>query len=265
MNLFAAVHATVLGATARRRPRDAATHAAPDPRPASTGPRRRPRRVAASIVAGDRLVRGAARRGRCGRARGCTTTTAPPSCRSSRGGAHADDLRPFPGVEVDVRAGEIWVRSPYLCDGYDGPPGPLRRRRRRLRDGRRPRLAPGRRPDRRGAGARRCTVGAATVEPPTSRQCCAPAAHGEVAVRRASRTPSLGAVLAVAADRAPRPRGAVRRAAREQLPDPLSGPGCGSTSPRLPQSGAGKVGPGRAGLTALRRRRPAAPRRWSRT
>ena len=27
-------------------------------------------------------------------------------------------LRPFPGVEVDVREGEIWARSPYLCDGY---------------------------------------------------------------------------------------------------------------------------------------------------
>ncbi len=27
-------------------------------------------------------------------------------------------LRPFPGVEVDVRDGEIWARSPYLCDGY---------------------------------------------------------------------------------------------------------------------------------------------------
>ena len=42
-------------------------------------------------------------------------------------GAHADDLRPFPGVEVSVREGEVWVRSPYLCTGYDGPPGPLRR------------------------------------------------------------------------------------------------------------------------------------------
>ena len=41
-------------------------------------------------------------------------------------GAHADDLRPFPGVEVAVRDGEVWVRSPYVCSGYDGSPGPLR-------------------------------------------------------------------------------------------------------------------------------------------
>lgn len=38
-------------------------------------------------------------------------------------------LRPFPGVEIDVRDGEVWVRSPYLCRGYLDPqaPGPLRR------------------------------------------------------------------------------------------------------------------------------------------
>ncbi|MDC5698649.1 AMP-binding protein [Intrasporangium calvum] len=40
-------------------------------------------------------------------------------------------LRPFTGVEVAIRdvpvPGTIWVRSPWLCDGYDGPPGPLRR------------------------------------------------------------------------------------------------------------------------------------------
>lgn len=42
-------------------------------------------------------------------------------------GSHADDLASFPGVEVDVRGGEIWVRSPYVCEGYDGPSGPLRR------------------------------------------------------------------------------------------------------------------------------------------
>ncbi|MES2667588.1 MAG: AMP-binding protein [Pseudomonadota bacterium] len=28
--------------------------------------------------------------------------------------------RPYPGVEVDLRAGEIWVRSPYLFHGYAG-------------------------------------------------------------------------------------------------------------------------------------------------
>jgi long-chain acyl-CoA synthetase len=41
-------------------------------------------------------------------------------------GTHAADLAPFPGVEVSLRDDEIWVRSPYLCQGYDGPPGPMR-------------------------------------------------------------------------------------------------------------------------------------------
>lgn len=30
-------------------------------------------------------------------------------------GSHAEDLRVFPGVEVEVRDGEIWVRSPFLA------------------------------------------------------------------------------------------------------------------------------------------------------
>lgn len=41
--------------------------------------------------------------------------------------AHGEPLSPFPGVEVDVREGELWVRSPYLCRGYAGAPGTLRR------------------------------------------------------------------------------------------------------------------------------------------
>lgn len=44
-------------------------------------------------------------------------------------GPHADDLHPFPDVHVTVHEGEIWVRSPFVCSGYDGPPqppGPLR-------------------------------------------------------------------------------------------------------------------------------------------
>ncbi|MDQ0575823.1 class I adenylate-forming enzyme family protein [Agromyces albus] len=36
-------------------------------------------------------------------------------------------LGPFPGVEVDVRAGELWARSPYLSLGYAGVDGPFRR------------------------------------------------------------------------------------------------------------------------------------------
>ncbi len=36
-------------------------------------------------------------------------------------------LRAFPGVEVASRAGELWVRSPYLCSGYLEPQHQLRR------------------------------------------------------------------------------------------------------------------------------------------
>jgi acyl-CoA synthetase (AMP-forming)/AMP-acid ligase II len=35
-------------------------------------------------------------------------------------------LRPFPGVDVDVRDGELWVRSPFVALGYLGTGGPLR-------------------------------------------------------------------------------------------------------------------------------------------
>jgi long-chain acyl-CoA synthetase len=42
-------------------------------------------------------------------------------------GTDAEDLRPFPGVEVDCRDGVLWVRSPYLCLRYDGPDGPMTR------------------------------------------------------------------------------------------------------------------------------------------
>lgn len=42
-------------------------------------------------------------------------------------GEHAGSLRPFPGVEVAARDGELWVRSPYVCAGY-AEPGPVLRR-----------------------------------------------------------------------------------------------------------------------------------------
>lgn len=34
-------------------------------------------------------------------------------------------LQAFPGVRLDVRDGELWVRSPYIALGYLGAPGPL--------------------------------------------------------------------------------------------------------------------------------------------
>ncbi|WP_460570537.1 AMP-binding protein [Humibacter soli] len=38
-----------------------------------------------------------------------------------------DGLRPFPGVELEVRDGVLWARSPYLALGYLGDGGPMRR------------------------------------------------------------------------------------------------------------------------------------------
>jgi acyl-CoA synthetase (AMP-forming)/AMP-acid ligase II len=38
-----------------------------------------------------------------------------------------DGLRPFPGVELSIRQGELWVRSPFVALGYAGASGPLRR------------------------------------------------------------------------------------------------------------------------------------------
>jgi long-chain acyl-CoA synthetase len=38
-----------------------------------------------------------------------------------------DGLRPFPGVEVETRAGVLWVRSPFVSSGYVGGDGPFRR------------------------------------------------------------------------------------------------------------------------------------------
>ena len=38
-----------------------------------------------------------------------------------------DGLREFPGVDLSVRDGELWVRSPFVALGYAGDGGPLRR------------------------------------------------------------------------------------------------------------------------------------------
>jgi long-chain acyl-CoA synthetase len=38
-----------------------------------------------------------------------------------------DGLVPFPGVDLRVVDGELWVRSPFVASGYAGASGPLRR------------------------------------------------------------------------------------------------------------------------------------------
>jgi long-chain acyl-CoA synthetase len=128
MNLFAAVHARVVGATVCHVP-EAASHAVLTPaalgRAVAHGA---PLRGTHIVVAGDRLDR-----------RLHDEALALPGVRVSHyygaaelsfvaWGSHAGDLRPFPGVEMDTTDGRVWVRSPYVCTGYDGPDGPLLRR-----------------------------------------------------------------------------------------------------------------------------------------
>lgn len=125
MNLFAAVQARMLGATPVTGPSHA-THAHLTPVALTSLLDHRPRLGGLTVVvAGDRLAPSLHERAvRAGAAVQHYYGAAELSFVAW--GGHAGDLRPFPGVTVDVRGGEIWVHSAYLCTGYDGPPGPLR-------------------------------------------------------------------------------------------------------------------------------------------
>jgi long-chain acyl-CoA synthetase len=119
MNLFAAVHARTVGATLVHSPEDA-THAHLTPAALLTalsgGGHLQGVHV---VVAGDRLTREAAARAE---GRGARTSHYYGAAELSfvAWGSHEEDLRPFPGVEVQIRDQAIWVRSPYLCLAYRG-------------------------------------------------------------------------------------------------------------------------------------------------
>lgn len=126
MNLFAAVHALHAGASLVGRAADA-THAvltpaaldrtlAP-PSPSLPGDLH-------VLVAGDRLD---VRRHHRAVAAGLRVDHYFGAAELSfvAWGSHAEELRPFPGVEVDSRDGTLWARSPYLAQGYRGDPGPF--------------------------------------------------------------------------------------------------------------------------------------------
>ena len=152
-------------------------------------------------------------------------------------GRHADDLRLFPGVEAEIRDGEIWVRSAYLCSAYDGAPGPLRRDatgfatvgdRGRL-DG--DRLVVDGRPE-------AVTTGGATVQVADVERELRAVARGEVVVVAVPHT-TLGSVVAAVltdeADHAP-----LVAASREML-DPAARPRRWHLCSRPPLTPAGKV------------------------
>jgi long-chain acyl-CoA synthetase len=118
MNLFAAVHARMVGALLVDAP-EGATHAHLTPATLLTalcgGSDLQGVHV---VVAGDRLSRDTAAQAR---AAGARTSHYYGAAELSfvAWGSHEEDLQPFPGVEVQIRADIIWVRSPYLSLGYD--------------------------------------------------------------------------------------------------------------------------------------------------
>lgn len=126
MNLFAVVHAADAGAALVDDATDA-THAVLTPGRLSRLVASGPTPPMAVVVAGDRL--GPALHDRCADA-GLEVHHYYGAAELSfvAWGPHADGLRPFPGVEVLDEAGVLWVRSPFVCEGYDGPPGPFERR-----------------------------------------------------------------------------------------------------------------------------------------
>jgi long-chain acyl-CoA synthetase len=161
-------------------------------------------------------------------------------------GPHAEALCPFPGVTVDVRSGEIWVRSPYLCEEYAGTPGPHRRDvhgfatvgdRGAMRDGV---LSVT------GRGTEAVTTGAATVLVADVETVLASAASGEVAVVGVPHAELGQVVAAVLTD--PADRTGARQAAVERL-DPAQRPRLWFHVPRLPAGVAGKLD--RAALAEL--------------
>ena len=241
MNLFAAVHAAAVGARVVAAVEDA-THAALTPsalaRALDDGAPLGGRML---VVAGDRLSPGLHDRAVAAGAR-LRHYYGAAELSFVAWGRHARDLRAFPGVQVEARDGEVWARSPYLCTGYDGSPGPLRWDRHGFATvGDRGRL--GQDPD--GTGALllvrgrpgTLAVGGSTVEVAGIESVLAGAATGEVVVVGVPH-PVLGevpaAVLTRAEDVAP-----VRRLARAELTGPRR-PRVWYLLERLPLTPAGK-------------------------
>ncbi len=248
MSVFARVHAGAVGAELVTRAEDA-SHAVLTPtrlvhlldRLDETDPPR----LTTVVVAGDRLsVRVHDRAVRRGLAVhhyfGATELS------FVAWGSHEEDLRAFPGVEVEVREREIWVRSAYLCEGYEGPgPGPLRRDADGFATvGDLGRLVQGRlrvqgRPD-------AVTTAGATVVLADVEAALAGATEGEVVVVGVPHE-RLGVVLAAVLTRPGDRRGVAARA-RAALPD-AARPRLWLTVPALPLTPADKVD--RLALTRL--------------
>jgi long-chain acyl-CoA synthetase len=118
MNLFAATHATWAGA-ALVDSLDDASHAQLTPTSLRRALADRPEALASVhvTVAGDGLDHATYEAALAARAR-VSHYYGAAELSFVAWGDHADTLRPFPGVEVAARDGELWARSPYLCEGY---------------------------------------------------------------------------------------------------------------------------------------------------
>jgi len=124
MNLFAAVHARQVGATVTDAP-DGATHAHLTPALLQAALNQGTDLAGVHVVvAGDRLPSDVADRADAAGAR-VSHYYGAAELSFVAWGTHEDDLRPFPEVEIEVRDGVLWVRSPYLSQGYDGADGPF--------------------------------------------------------------------------------------------------------------------------------------------
>ena len=156
-------------------------------------------------------------------------------------------LRPFPGVEVEVRDGVVWARSPYLADGYLAvdcePDGPLRR------DGDgwacvgdRARLGPDGRLQIEGRPGSTASVGATTVLLDDVEAVLREVPGVVEVVCGGEPAGSLGERLVAVVQPVPGtdPRPGLRAAARAGLPPPAR-PARWLLDPRLPTTAAGKV------------------------
>lgn len=179
-------------------------------------------------------------------------------------GRHEDDLRPFPGVEVEFRNGVLWARSPFLAEGYaEGSTeavcdemGPLRRDARGF-------ATVGDRADVRrdgtvavhGRGDEVVLTGAATVLVADVEAALRPALSGEVAVLGEPYEPLGDVVVAVLTEVADLAAARLRAEADLQA---VQRPRRWYLVPELPLTEAGKVDrPALLGLLVQAERLPA--------
>ncbi|MEV4458577.1 AMP-binding protein [Microbispora sp. NPDC049633] len=171
--------------------------------------------------------------------------------------ADGSGLRPFPGVEVDVRAlpgqalGEVWVRSPWLCEGYlAGATGPLRRDAggwMTVGDLAEP-YRPGEVLRLRGRGDGAIQTGGATVVPEDVEEVLRKVPGVDDVVVVGTPHPHLGAVVTAVVEGEDASRAALEATARAEL-DPAQRPRRWYAARSLPRTPTGKAA---RGLVAAR-------------